>query len=139
MRQVRNNVFETNSSSTHSIAICTEEQFRDWTDGKLLYDDWYCKFAEEPQLTDDDYDDAKDVYNSCKGKFYKDWEDLSDDERTDYTRDCVNKKRTKEKYTNYMSKDDWYHAHGNVEHYVEHFTTPSGDKMVAFGYYGYDG
>ena len=26
-----------------------------------------------------------------------------------------------------------------LEYYEEHFVTPSGDKMVAFGKYGYDG
>jgi hypothetical protein len=25
------------------------------------------------------------------------------------------------------------------EEYIEHYTTPSGDNIVAFGYYGYSG
>lgn len=33
MRQIRMNVFETNSSSTHTIAICTEEDFKKWQNG----------------------------------------------------------------------------------------------------------
>lgn len=39
-REIRRNVFETNSSSTHSLSICTEQEFEDWKAGKLLYDRW---------------------------------------------------------------------------------------------------
>ena len=37
MKQIRKNVFETNSSSTHTLAICTEDEYKDWQDGKLLF------------------------------------------------------------------------------------------------------
>ena len=38
MIQIRRGVFETNSSSTHSICVCTEQQYKDFEDGKLYYD-----------------------------------------------------------------------------------------------------
>ena len=40
MKQIRKNVFETNSSSTHTLAICTEDEYKDWQDGKLLFNKW---------------------------------------------------------------------------------------------------
>lgn len=36
MKQVRIGVFETNSSSTHSMVICTEEEFNKWMKGEVL-------------------------------------------------------------------------------------------------------
>ena len=36
--KIRLGVFETNSSSTHSIAICSDEELEKWKAGELLYD-----------------------------------------------------------------------------------------------------
>lgn len=36
--QVRLGVFETNSSSTHSLVVCTKEEYEKWKSGELLYD-----------------------------------------------------------------------------------------------------
>lgn len=38
IRQIRMGVFETNSSSTHSLVVCTREEFNKWKSGELLYD-----------------------------------------------------------------------------------------------------
>lgn len=43
-RQIRTGVFETNSSSTHTLTICTKKEFEDWTNGKLRLDKWTDKF-----------------------------------------------------------------------------------------------
>ena len=39
MKQIRRNVFETNSSSTHSLTMCSKSQFEDWKAGKVLFND----------------------------------------------------------------------------------------------------
>lgn len=40
MRQVRRNIFETNSSSVHSLTICKREDYERWkTDGTYMYND----------------------------------------------------------------------------------------------------
>lgn len=38
MKQIRKNVFETNSSSTHSLTMCTEAEYEKWKNGELIYD-----------------------------------------------------------------------------------------------------
>lgn len=38
MIQIRQGLFETNSSSTHSLTMCTSSDFEDWKSGKLIYD-----------------------------------------------------------------------------------------------------
>ena len=40
MRQIRRNVFETNSSSTHSITMCMKSEFDKWVAGELVWDKW---------------------------------------------------------------------------------------------------
>ena len=46
MRQIRRNVFETNSSSTHSITMCMQSDFDKWKAGKLAWDKWRDKLVE---------------------------------------------------------------------------------------------
>lgn len=36
-KQIRIGVFETNSSSTHSLVICSKEQYEKWEKGELVY------------------------------------------------------------------------------------------------------
>lgn len=38
MIQIRHGVFETNSSSTHSMVVCSDEDLQKWMNGELLYD-----------------------------------------------------------------------------------------------------
>lgn len=97
MISIRQNIFETNSSSTHSICICTEEDYKKWEEGEKLWD-----------------------YGSDK------LVDISE---------VPEKERNTWDYRSYEYEDTC----GYLEWYEEHFTTPSGDKMVAFGNYGRDG
>lgn len=39
-RQVRRGVFETNSSSVHSITMCTKSDYDKWKDGELVWSRW---------------------------------------------------------------------------------------------------
>jgi len=39
-RQVRCGVFETNSSSTHALTMCTKSDFEKWVDGELVWSRW---------------------------------------------------------------------------------------------------
>lgn len=65
MKIIRRNTFETNSSSTHSITICSKESFEKWKNGELSYDDWNETLTEEKadgenyitfdEWVDDDY------------------------------------------------------------------------------------
>lgn len=93
--QIRKGLFETNSSSCHTLTICTEKEYEDFKNGKLFYDNWYGKIT---------------------------------DEKFNYDADREN--MTYEGYEEYL--EQW------EDDFVKRFTTPSGDKMVAFGYYGHD-
>ena len=38
MRQIRIGVFETNSSSTHTLVVCTDEELEKWKKGEMIYE-----------------------------------------------------------------------------------------------------
>lgn len=40
MIQIRQNIFETNSSSVHTLVICTEDEFKKFDNDELCIDDW---------------------------------------------------------------------------------------------------
>lgn len=155
MKTIRNNVFETNSSSTHSLTIVPEEEFEKFKNCDLLLD--YCAFVS----AEDEYKNVMENLESCENN-------MSDDYRATYKTEL-----TFEKFKEVLSKLcysdlSYYHREGAREdiqtHYdavkaalgedivtyrtmggeeyktfESHYTTKSGDKIVAFGYYGYAG
>lgn len=122
--QIRNNVFETNSSMTHSLTICTKDEYNAFDRGELAYigDAW--------------------------GTFPLEWKDkefVPMDELIEW----VHKQEAGE-YAGYDSDEiicdaciyteltQYIERNEEMEFYEDEFTTPSGDQMVAFGVYGYD-
>ena len=49
MKVIRRGVFETNSSSTHSITMCSKEDYDKWKHGNLFIDTWGNKFVKSPE------------------------------------------------------------------------------------------
>lgn len=47
MKIIRQGAFETNSSSTHSLTICSSEEYTKWENGELYWD--YGDFVEMPR------------------------------------------------------------------------------------------
>ena len=135
-REIRRNVFETNSSSTHSLSICTEQEFEDWKSGKLLFDRLGGRFILPYQLSDKEKKNAALEYTANKKEYYKDWDELTDVQKEKW-------------YSSYKEEHnledddgityDSFFDNGCLETYSCHYVTPSGDKIVCFGEYGYDG
>ena len=97
MLQIRQGVFETNSSSTHALAICTQEEWDKLQSGEYVVDEW----------------DITKMFNAND-------EAVKNDE-----------------YARYVTYDELYDCKP-FEFFTRHFTSPSGDEMVAWGFYGYD-
>lgn len=135
-RQIRRGVFETNSSSTHSLTMCSEEEFEQWKNGELLFDEWGSEsFVKANSLSDDDKKYAAQDYENHKDKFSKDWSDLSESAKEKYyTKYAKENNIVDEDVKTY---EEWRHS--NLETFVDRYTSKSGDKIVAFGKYGYDG
>ena len=153
MKVVRRGVFETNSSSTHSLTICSNEEYTKWEDGELYWS--YGSFVEMPKKYGN-YTDEQWIALLDKERYF-----MEEEERCYiYTSlDCWN--RDKEYFD---TKSEAYAAHKDLlidmylydfeelysikifnevkeeyEQFWEKYITPSGEEIVAFGYYGYDG
>lgn len=130
MKQIRHNVFETNSSSVHAITMCLESIYDKWQNDELYF-----------------YDST---YKLPKGrdKFFT-WDDM-----IEFMRDvlCVDaedlqalieaKENENEEFEQLLHDSDFYTAdmyenyNSDCECYAEVFTTPLGERVCAFGYAG---
>lgn len=136
-RQIRRGVFETNSSSTHSLTMCSEEEFEKWKNGELLFDRWGSEnFVSPKGMTNSQKNDAKECYESIKDDFKKEWDDLCDAAKEAYYAKYAKENgiidEDSQTYEEYMRNND-------LETFISRYTSKSGDKIVAFGEYGYDG
>lgn len=113
MKVIRFRVFETNSSSTHSLCICTQDEFDAWQKGQLYYDSWNEKMVAE-----------KDIPSEARELINLDEDADENQDRYDEIRDAKSSYQTRDYEEEYL---EWY---------KKTFTTPSGDRMVAFGWYG---
>lgn len=137
IRNIRKGVFETNSSSTHSLTMCSKEEFEAWQRGEVLFQKYGKEnFISVTKLSEHDKKMAEEYYEENKDDFQKNWKDLSDDAKQKYYTKYA-------KENNFIDEDaktyDQYMHDGDLETFVQTYTSKSGDKIVAFGEYGYDG
>lgn len=138
---IRRGVFETNSSSTHSITICKKEDYDAWREGKILMNPYSGEtesFPESPQFMEA----ARNAYEDQKKEYFADWENLSDNAKQQWYTLCMQNEDLEEIFETYKNPsmqtyDEYKDENDDLEMYSHRFTTPSGDKMVAFGYHGY--
>lgn len=114
-RQIRYGVFETNSSSTHSLTICSAEEYEKWEKGEVLFNNkQYCGYLDLKT-----FPTMQEVINYFKNK--------------SYTLNIINKDFLKEEgiisYNDYFN--DW-----ELETYMKEYTTKKGENIVAFGKFG---
>lgn len=135
-RQIRRGVFETNSSSTHSLTMCSEEEFEQWKNGKVLFDEDGETFVKASELSNKDKEYAAQEYEDNKDEYSKDWSELSETAKERYyTKYAKENDLISEDAKTY---DEWNNDY-ELETFVDKYTTKSGDRVVAFGKYGYDG
>ena len=122
MKLVRNNVFETNSSSTHSITMCKESDFDKWKNGEMYWDRWNESLVSK--------EEAEKEMAKLKEEFIS--------EHPDYDKDDID---WEEQFEDYLNSDKEYYTYEefNDYDYIEYETfEDSYDGVVAFGYYGMD-
>lgn len=125
-KQIRRGVFETNSSSTHSLTMMMKSDYDRWQNENLyLYEGGYGWEFNKPVLNS--LYTKEEVLEFAKHNRYWHDDDAKYEEREyEMIRDM-----------GFISGDD----EGNewLESFYKEFTTPSGETIVAFGEYGYDG
>lgn len=139
MRQVRSSVFETNSSSTHSLTICSEEEFNNWKNGELLFDRYDECLVQNKFVFEMDKEASRDYYNTHKYTYYKDWEQLTEEEvnRWHESYAQMQKGKSEDSYR-YQTYREWYDEYDDLERFHKNYTNPDGVKIIAFGKFGYN-
>lgn len=121
MIQIRRNIFETNSSSVHSITLCSENEFQKWKNGEIFFDRCEEKFLtfEEAEKVKKEQERERERLIERYGDdyFYDEVRPLTYEQFFDWQGD--------DSYLDYMEK---YQTHKNI----------GGVDIVAFGYYGHD-
>lgn len=116
-QKIRENTFETNSSSTHTLVMCSEEDYKKFENNEVYYVDWITTEIrkELPKEYKNKEFIPKDIVDEVLEK-------LEIDDREEYF-------KTAEEFF-----DNEY-----LESFEQSYTTPNGETVVAFGLYGYDG
>lgn len=116
-KSIRFGVFETNSSSTHSLTMCSKEDYIRWENGEVLLNEdsrwnklnkWVTKEEAIKYLKDNDYS-------------------FDEENLEEILRDC-------EFYT-----CDKYFDNEYLEGFEETYKTKNGEEIIAFGMFGYNG
>lgn len=124
MKQIRRGVFETNSSSVHSITMCMKSDFEKWKNGEVYWDRWNCEFVSK-ETVDKFIEDVRNDYRAYEPDYVQGdevWE---------------------EKFQEFLDDDNQYYSYDRYdeieyEDFFEEFKTPSGEEVISFGYYGND-
>lgn len=121
-RQVRRGVFETNSSSTHSLTMMMKNDYDRWhTEQLYLYEGGYGWEFDKP-IKNNLYTKDEVMKFAKSNSYYHDEEEIDNETMRDM---------------GFISWDD--EGSEYLEGFYEEFTTPSGETIVAFGEYGYGG
>ena len=120
MKTTRKGLFETNSSSVHSLTIVSAEDYNKWDENLYLgRDDKFYTLEEIKTILREDHWFKRNYLKESETWTKSDWEENF---KYDY--------RNHEMYEEYAE---------DYETFEESYTTPSGETVIAFGYYGYDG
>ena len=109
--QIRQGVFETNSSSTHSLSIVNADEFNAWKNNQLYFDKYNGIFITKDDLI------AK---LANRGIIVENDEEIEE---------VINEYEF-QSYSKFLESD--------LETFEQTHTTKSGDVIVAFGEYGHD-
>lgn len=144
MIEIRNKVFETNSSMTHTLVICKEDNYNDWTNGKLMF-----KFDGEQFL---DAENARKENAKTLRERLKWYEDNGLEYRADKLNEEIISKyeigEVKDRWALFSrwDIDDFFITYDQFTDYVWNdnyelvgeASNVNGIKIVVFGYYGHD-
>lgn len=122
MIQIRRCIFETNSSSTHTMTITDNKTYEKWIKGELLYineDEVWCLRDIDSNLETENFiskERAIDLYKQIvKEKYPPNFEDI------------------------FKTFTQWIDYCDELYNYEEEYTTKNGEKIIVFGKYGYQG
>ena len=130
-RQIRLGVFESNSSSVHSIVLCMESDYNKWEKGDLfIFDGYSGGYLGENKPERNNFYTKEEAISFIKNSKYPPSEDFDWND--------------KEEVMELLHENKWYDSDyywnncENYEVFEKSMKTPNGEKVMAFGYYGSD-
>lgn len=124
MFKIRQNVYETNSSSTHSISICTLDEFAKFKNGEVYFNG-YWRSANTP----------------VEGKLFVTLDEILasvDEDEAKEIREAIENEDDLDDVLHDIGFQSYNNFGGEYEYYEKDYTTSGGEHIVAFGYYGQD-
>lgn len=130
MLQIRQHVFETNSSSVHSMVMCSEDEYKQLERGKLLISNWDRELITYEEAVKKAIDEVQN---------HPTWFEKEDQEFVNHIKDYSESKVIKwlNKNDIAMTLDDYLNE-DEYETFEDSYVTKNNDKVYAFGYYGHD-
>ena len=127
MIKIRYGVFETNSSSVHTLSIAQNDEIDKLRNGELLVNLGYnrSKYVISYKDALEELMETIDEYGSIEDKNIISSGDQEEIYRLMYEYDIA------ERFECYLESE-------YLEPYTEEFTTPKGDRILVFGRYGHD-
>lgn len=122
MITIRKNTFETNSSSTHSMVICTKDEWDKWAAGELFASRYYEGFKTKEEVMEEYREEFPEHFDSDGNFIPDDVYETFEDFQYDYS-------------TEWYDMDGWV---GELESEENEYTTPSGEVIKVICRYGYD-
>ena len=119
MKQIRFGTFETNSSSTHSLVMCTQDEYKAWDRGEVYYVEWLT--SEMRNKLGTEYIGKTFIPTEVADAVLQEL-GIDEEERSEY----------------FKTSDEFF-ENEYLETFEETYTTPGGETVIAFGVFGYDG
>lgn len=130
MLQIRYNIFETNSSSTHAMIMCSDEDYK-----KLISGEYMISGYEYPNREYNSFVARKEVYDWFWNEYYP--------QNRDYLESDYGIIDSSYDIETILAEEGIAYTFENFggeryEQFDDEFTTPHGEIVHAFGYYGND-
>ena len=131
-RQIRFGMFESNSSSSHVMFMTSRKIYDEYSNGKYLYIGGTYGWKPIAPERDKPYtiEEVKELIKN-NYEYYKEIneEELDEDEIKEEWNDVIWE-------AEFISEESIENQ--NYEEFWDSYTTPNGEEVVAFGYYGWD-
>lgn len=135
MFKIRYGVFETNSSSVHSLIMCSDDEYKRFMNNELFYSRWSDAFISRKEALDKLYAEVRadeifrNVFDLPEGFSRAKIDAIPIEELGTYLYEEV-----------YILTSDYLFNGSDFEYetYNDEYTTANGEVIHAFGYYGHD-
>lgn len=139
MINIRANVFETNSSSVHSLTFVDEPKYTKWAKGELYYNRFHADAADDDPFIENQFVKAPEFVTYEEAKALDKHFPYPEESNYWYGYDFEFKDEETGHYIErvFITLDDFM-KYSSFDTFDEQHTTPSGDIVHAVGYYGHD-